>query len=129
MKHAKLNHNKQFMFGIMAMALVVIGVVIIFWMWCFPQGTPDKQNQTNRYEVRLVGFQGDSLQISLDDQVIFAASVQGDTCIVGSDYKEKTAMLMIGNFQNDEMVSFEVSDQDSPITVYRENGEIKMRKK
>lgn len=129
MKHAKLNHNKAFMFGIMAMALVVIGVVIIFWMWCFPQGTPDTPAQVNRYEVRLIGFQGDSLQVSLDDQVVFSASVPGDTCIVGSSYKEKQAVLMVGSFRSDEMVSFEVSDQDSPITLYRENGEIKMRKK
>ena len=62
MKHAKLNHNKQFMFGIMAMALVVIGVVILFWLWCFPQGTADKP-EAKRYAIHLVGFQGDSLQV------------------------------------------------------------------
>lgn len=129
MKHAKLNHNKAFMFGIMAMALVVIGVVIIFWLWCFPQGTSNNPAPVNRYEVRLVGFQGDSLQVSLDDQEVFHATVPGDTCIVGSSYKEKKAVLMVGSFRSDELVSFEVTDEDSPITVYRENGEIKMRKK
>ena len=69
MKHAKLNHNKQFMFGIMAMALVVIGVVILFWLWCFPMGNADTP-EAKRYAIHLVGFQGDSLQVSLDDQVL-----------------------------------------------------------
>lgn len=128
MKHAKLNHNKQFMFGIMAMALVVIGVVILFWMWCFPQGTPDKP-KSKRYEVQLLGFRGDSLQVSLDDQILFDGTVDGDTCILGSDYPEKQAVLMVGSFRSDELVTFEVSDSDSPITVCRENDEIKMKKK
>lgn len=39
MRKNKLNHNREFMFGIMAMALVVLAVVIIFWLWCFPNGT------------------------------------------------------------------------------------------
>lgn len=128
MKHAKLNHNKQFMFGIMAMALVVIGVVILFWMWCFPQGIPDKP-ESKRYEVQLLGFRGDSLQVSLDDQILFDGTVDGDTCILGSDYPEKQAVLMVGSFRRDELVTFEVSDSDSPITVCRENDEIKMKKK
>ena len=116
------------MFGIMAMALVVIGVVILFWMWCFPQGTPDKP-ESKRYEVQLLGFRGDSLQVSLDDQILFDGTVDGDTCILGSDYPEKQAVLMVGSFRRDELVTFEVSDSDSPITVCRENDEIKMKKK
>lgn len=36
MRNKRLNHNKAFMTGIMAMAVVVICVVIVFWMWCFP---------------------------------------------------------------------------------------------
>ena len=128
MKHAKLNHNKQFMFGIMAMALVVIGVVILFWLWCFPQGTPDKP-EPKRYEIHLLGFQGDSLQVSLDDQMLLEGSVVGDTCILGSDYPEKQAVLMIGSFRSDELVTFEITDDDSPVTVYRDSDEIKIRKK
>lgn len=128
MKHAKLNHNKQFMFGIMAMALVVIGVVILFWLWCFPQGTADKP-EAKRYAIHLVGFQGDSLQVSLDDQVLLDGAVDGDTCILGSDYPEKQAVLMVGSFRTDELVTFEITDEDSPVTVWRENDEIKMRKK
>ena len=36
---------------------------------------------------------------------------------------------MVGSFRRDELVTFEVSDSDSPITVCRENDEIKMTKK
>lgn len=128
MKHSKLNHNKQFMFGIMAMALVVIGVVILFWLWCFPQGTPDKP-ETKRYEVCLLGFYGDSLQVSLDDQMLLEGAVDADTCILGSDYPEKQAVLMVGSFRSDELVTFEITDEDSPVTIYRDSGEIKIRKK
>jgi len=128
MKHAKLNHNKQFMFGIMAMALVVIGVVILFWLWCFPMGNADTP-EAKRYAIHLVGFQGDSLQVSLDDQVLLDGAVDGDTCIFGSDYPEKQAVLMVGSFRTDELVTFEITDEDSPVTVWRDNEEIKMRKK
>jgi|GEM_PF-6764130 len=38
MRKNKLNHNREFMLGIMAMALVVLAVVVLFWMWCFPVG-------------------------------------------------------------------------------------------
>lgn len=128
MKHAKLNHNKQFMFGIMAMALIVIGVVILFWLWCFPQGTSDKP-EARRYEIQLLGFGGDSLQVSLDDQILFDGAVEGDTCMIGSDYPEKQAVLMIGSFRSDELVTFEVTDQESPIRIRREGKEIKRSEK
>ena len=116
------------MFGIMAMALVVIGVVILFWLWCFPMGNADTP-EAKRYAIHLVGFQGDSLQVSLDDQVLLDGAVDGDTCILGSDYPEKQAVLMVGSFRTDELVTFEITDEDSPVTVWRDNEEIKMRKK
>ena len=39
MKKRRANPNKGIMFGIMAMAVVVLAVVVFFWMWCFPDGT------------------------------------------------------------------------------------------
>jgi len=36
MYHKNLNHNKQFMWAIMAMAIVVLCIVAIFMMWCVP---------------------------------------------------------------------------------------------
>ena len=85
--------------------------------------------EAKRYAIHLVGFQGDSLQVSLDDQVLLDGAVDGDTCILGSDYPEKQAVLMVGSFRTDELVTFEITDEDSPVTVWRENDEIKMRKK
>ena len=38
MKKRRANPNKGIMFGIMAMAVVVLAVVVFFWMWCFPDG-------------------------------------------------------------------------------------------
>lgn len=39
MRKNKLNHNRAIMMGVMAMSMVVLIVVVIFWMWCFPAGT------------------------------------------------------------------------------------------
>lgn len=83
MKKKKLNHNFEFMFAIMAMAIVVFGVVVFFWMWCFPQGAAETISPMQRYEVLLeTGFKGDSVQLQLNDSVMFAARVTEDAVTV-----------------------------------------------
>ena len=85
MKKKKLNHNFEFMFAIMAMAIVVFGVVVFFWMWCFPQGAAETISPMQRYEVLLeTGFKGDSVQLQLNDSVMFAVRVTEDAVTVTS---------------------------------------------
>lgn len=128
MKHAKLNHNKQFMFGIMAMALIVITVVVLFWLWCFPLGAAEPEPKKH-YEISLVGFRGDSVQVSLDDELLMESYVRTDTCVLGSDYAASQAVLMVGCFRTDEVVTFEITEQESPVCILREGGTIKIQKK
>ena len=49
MKKKRANPNKGIMFGIMAMAIVVLAVVVFFWMWCLPDGTHGTEETQTGY--------------------------------------------------------------------------------
>ena len=53
MKKKRANPNKGIMFGIMAMAVVVLAVVVFFWMWCFPDGTHGTEETQTEYRISL----------------------------------------------------------------------------
>jgi hypothetical protein len=70
MKKKRANPNKGIMFGIMAMAVVVLAVVVFFWMWCFPDGTHGTEETQTEYRISLdEGFRGDSVQLQINDNV------------------------------------------------------------
>lgn len=118
----KLNHNMKFMYGIMALALVVLAVVIVFWLWCFPQGVPDRQLQ-NRYQVLLEdGFDGDSLQVTLNDSVLFDGIVPFVPYALEADYPEKEAVLMVGNYGSDEMEVFDMQAGAKPLKLKKDDA-------
>lgn len=50
------------MFGIMCMAIVVLSVVILFWLWCFPVGNNLFVEDSRDY-VSAEEFLGDSVDI------------------------------------------------------------------
>lgn len=118
----KLNHNMKFMYGIMALALVVLAVVIVFWLWCFPQGVPDRQPQ-NRYQVLLEdGFDGDSLQVTLNDSVLFDGLVPFVPYALEVDYPEKEAVLMVGDYGNGEMEVFDMQAGTKPLKLKKDDS-------
>ena len=53
MRNRKLNHNKGIMLGIMAMAVVVLAVVVVFWLWCFPEGSLQAEMDENNTRIVL----------------------------------------------------------------------------
>ena len=80
MKKKRANPNKGIMFGIMAMAIVVLAVVVFFWMWCFPDGTHGTEETRTEYRISLdEGFRGDSVQLQINDSVVFSRRVATDS--------------------------------------------------
>ncbi len=76
MRKKRKNPNKGIMFGIMAMALVVLAVVVSFWMWCFPDGTHGAGAERAEYRISVDGsFLGDSVLLQVDDSVVFCRRV------------------------------------------------------
>ena len=122
MKKKKLNHNFEFMFAIMAMAIVVFGGVVLFWMWCFPQGAAESISPMQRYEVLLeTGFKGDSVQLQLNDSVMFAARVTEDAVTVELSVpkqEKQSDFLMVLLPEKDMAYAFNLST-DAPEVVLR----------
>lgn len=124
MRKNKLNHNRQFMFGIMAMAIVVLGVVVLFWMWCLPDGGLKTQAEPCYCTVNIDdGFVGDSLQIMWNDSVVsdkviteLDSSVGFPVCSAG--------LLMISDVGSGITASLEVLEEGGCFELYREQGEM-----
>ena len=80
MKKRRANPNKGIMFGIMAMAVVVLAVVVFFWMWCFPDGTHGTEEARTEYRISLdEGFRGDSVLFQINDTVVYSRRVAADS--------------------------------------------------
>lgn len=115
----KLNHNMKFMFGIMALALVVLAVVVVFWLWCFPQGV---SQQSGRYQILLEdGFAEDSLQVMLDDSVLFDGLVPFEPYALEVDYPEREAVLLVGDYASGDMAVFDMRAGEKPLKLKKDD--------
>lgn len=125
MRKNKLNHNRQIMFGIMAMAIVVLGAVMFFWMWCLPDGGMEVKQDANRCIVRIdEAFVGDSIQMALNDSVVYEKVVtELDSSVIfsvaGSDM-----LLMVSDVQSGMIVSSEVPERGGRFKLSCLNGEM-----
>ena len=96
MKKKRANPNKGIMFGIMAMAIVVLAVVVFFWMWCFPDGTRGTEETRTEYRISLdEGFRGDSVQLQINDSVVFSRRVAADSLEVVVAVPDEENLLMV----------------------------------
>ena len=109
MKKKRANPNKGIMFGIMAMAVVVLAVVVFFWMWCFPDGTHGTEEAQTEYRISLdEGFRGDSVQLQINDSVVFSRRVATDSLEVVVAVPDEENLLMVVRPEADAVSSFEL---------------------
>ncbi len=126
MKKNKLNHNKQIMFGIMAMAIVVLCVVIFFWMWCLP---PDGQHTGSRPEHSIIlneNLMGDSLQIIVGEDTLYSARVTGNESVTFTVPNGTSAFIVV-DIRNACANTFEIPETGKNIMLERMGNDIKMQ--
>lgn len=126
MKKNKLNHNKQIMFGIMAMAIVVLCVVIFFWMWCLPPGGLQAGNIAERSIILNENLMGDSLQIIVGDDTVYNARSTGNESVKFTVPNGTSAFIVI-DVRNTCANTFEIPETDKDIILERVGNDIKMR--
>ena len=121
MKKKRANPNKGIMFGIMAMAVVVLAVVVFFWMWCFPDGT-----QTE-YRISLdEGFRGDSVQLQINDSVVFSRRVAADSLEVVVAVPDEENLLMVVRPEADAVSSFELPSEGGRVVLRNHDETVSM---
>ncbi len=126
MRHNKLNHNRGIMMGIMAMALVVLTVTIIFWMWCFPTVKAEPEAPMAGCTVTMgAGFSADSVQVHWNDSLLFAGKVGAGGARFGAPVGE--ALLMVADMVTDSVFSFEVQAETRRIDLQKQAGQIQIR--
>ena len=128
MKKKKANPNKGIMFGIMAMAIVVLGVVAVFWWWCFPDGKrPRTERPQAAYRILLRdGFRGDSVQLHVNDSMVFCARVESDSTEVAVAVPQGENLLMVARPERDELTSFDLPREGGRLVLQSHDGEVEM---
>ena len=128
MKRNRLNHNREIMMGVMALAVVVLGVVIFFWMWCFPNGTPHANTSQTSYCFLLTdGFRGDSVRLRMNDSVVFNRTVHTDSFEVSVQMPKGDCFLMVELPEADMVSSFELPSEGAVIGLRNRNGHVDMQ--
>lgn len=126
MKRKVPNPNKGLMLGIMAMAIVVLAVVVVFWMWCFPNGVQAESPRAGYKIVLAAGFQGDSLQLMVNDSLVFSRRVLADTLEVAVDVPDGENLLMVARPEEDRVSSFEMPEGGGRLTLRKRDGMVEM---
>lgn len=98
MRHKRLDHNRGIMLGIMAMAIVVLGVVVAFWLWCFPgmfgpEGTA--QQQPARMIVLTQGFCQQEVSLQLNDSILYQDRLTQDSLVLPLPPSAEEQLLMV----------------------------------
>lgn len=127
MRKNKLNHNKQFMFAIMALAIVVLGVCIFFWMWCLP---PDglRNGQDEGYTLSMGdSLRGDSLQIMVNDSLIFDGCAGDTTSTLSFPAADVSQILVVTDATRQTTNTFNLPEKGCAVTLTRQNGEMELQ--
>lgn len=127
MRQRRLNHNKDIMLGVMALAVVVLGVVVFFWMWCFPDGTPHEDAEKMDYRFLLAdGFRGDSVQLRMNDSLVFSGKVPRDSLEISIGMPGEEYVLMVGLPQADRVSSFGLPPKGAAVLLRNNGGRVEM---
>lgn len=114
--------------GVMALAVVVLGVVIFFWMWCFPNGTSRGGVERTDYRFLLAdGFCGDSVQLRMNDSLVFDRTVPHDSLEVTVRVPEGECFLMVVLPQSDMVSSFELPSEGAFVGLRNHDGKVEMQ--
>lgn len=114
------------MLGVMALAVVVLGVVIFFWMWCFPGGAASRESVSDYRLVLSEGFKGDSVQLQMNDSVVFSRMVACDSLEVSVKFPEEACFLMVARPLSDRVSSFELPVGGATVLLRDRNGKVEM---
>ena len=128
MKKNKLNHNFQIMFGIMAAAVVLLGVVIFFWMWCFPITKDDEVEEVQRTLVLKNTKLGDAVILVLDDSTLYEGCVT-DSIMTFTNVPQEGSVLMLMDIGANTMYSFNVEQTAKQLVLRREGAEVTFESK
>lgn len=127
MRNRKLNHNKGIMLGIMAMAVVVLAVVVVFWLWCFPDGSLQAETDENNTRIVLAeGFCGDSIQLTVNDTLLLDCRVGADSLEVPVDLPEENHLLMVAFPEHDVVTSFDLPAGVKQVVLRNRDGNVDM---
>lgn len=123
MKKNKLNHNFQIMFGIMAAAVVLLGVVIFFWMWCFPITKGAEVAEVQRtLTLKSMNF-GDNVILVLDDSTLYEGCVT-DSIMTFTNVPQEGYVLMLMDVGANTMYSFNIEQAAKQLMLRREDGKV-----
>ena len=127
MKKNKLNHNREIMLGVMALAVVSLGVVVFFWLWCFLGGAPRTEAFRSEYRFLLAdGFRGDRVQLQLNDSIVFSRTVECDSPEVAVRVPEEMCFLMVIRPLSDRVSSFELPAKGADVVLRSRDGNVEM---
>lgn len=123
MKKNKLNHNFQIMFGIMAAAVVLLGVVIFFWMWCFPITKGAEVAEVQRTLTLKSMNLGDNVILVLDDSTLYEGCVT-DSIMTFTNVPQEGCVLMLMDVGANTMYSFNIEQEAKQLMLRREDGKV-----
>lgn len=127
MKHKVSNPNKGLMWGVMAMAVIVLAVVVVFWFWCFPDGVHARQAPQARYDIGLsADFRGDSLQLMVNDSLIYDGRPDTDALEVTVSIPEGENLLMVACPEDDRVSSFSLPREGGRVILRKHDSEVEM---
>lgn len=114
--------------GVMALAVVVLGVVVFFWMWCFPEGTSSGNAARTAYRFVLTdGFAGDSVQLRMNDSVVFDRTVRGDSLEFAVQVPVEECFLMVALPRAGMVSSFELPSEGASVELRNRGGKVEMQ--
>lgn len=123
MKKNKLNHNFHIMFGIMAAAVVLLGVVIFFWMWCFPITKGAEVAEVQRTLTLKSMNWGDNVILVLDDSTLYEGCVT-DSIMTFTNVPQEGSVLMLMDVGANTIYSFNIEQAAKQLVLRREAGEV-----
>ena len=127
MKERRRNPNKGIMLGIMAMAIVVLAVVVVFWLWCFPDGAREAGGGQMHYRVVLAeGFRADSILLQVNDSVVWAQWVEADSVEVPLAVPGEGGLLMVVRPEADWVNTFELPREGGRLVLRKRDGMVEM---
>lgn len=122
-----MNHNKAFMFAIMAMGMALIGVTIIFWMWCFPNGSKSMV-QKNAYSVELAdGFVGDSVRVYMNDSVLYAGTVTANGMAWPAPHEGLHNVVAVEDAVTGESQQFNVNIEKGQLALHKSHKTVTLQ--